>query len=109
MPNHTIQRMGASRLAQSQFRSLWRLAPTADGARYRRHHTFEKHTPKTHMNISPENVQGFAMLTVLAGIATAIFWMVVGWRAMRAHERIAEASEQALRRFRETTREKISE
>ena len=49
------------------------------------------------------------MLTVLAGIATAIFWMVVGWRAMRAHERIAEASEQALRRFRETTTEKISE
>jgi uncharacterized membrane protein len=61
------------------------------------------------MNISPENAQGFAMLAVLAGIATAIFWMVVGWRAMRAHERIAEASEQALRRFREMTSEKMSE
>jgi hypothetical protein len=30
-PNHTIQRMGASRLAQRQFRSRCRLAPTADG------------------------------------------------------------------------------
>jgi len=43
------------------------------------------------------------------GIATTIFWMIVGWRAMRAHERIAEASEQALRRFRETTSEKMRE
>jgi uncharacterized membrane protein len=60
------------------------------------------------MNISPD-AQAFAMLVGLAGIATAIFWMVVGWRAMRAHERIAEASEQALRRFRETTSEKKSE
>ena len=32
-------------------------------------------------------------MLILVGIATSIFWMVVGWRAMRAHERIAEASE----------------
>ncbi len=32
-PNHTMQRMGASRLAQSQIGSQWRLAPTADGDR----------------------------------------------------------------------------
>jgi hypothetical protein len=32
-PNHTMQRMGASRLAQSQIESPWRLAPTADGDR----------------------------------------------------------------------------
>jgi hypothetical protein len=31
--NHTIQRMGASRSAQKQFASPWRLAPTADGGR----------------------------------------------------------------------------
>lgn len=31
--NHTIQRMGVSRLAQSQFGSPRRLAPTADGER----------------------------------------------------------------------------
>jgi hypothetical protein len=32
-PNHTMQRMGASRLAQSHIESPWRLAPTADGGR----------------------------------------------------------------------------
>jgi len=32
-PNHTIQRMGASPLAQFQFGSRWRLPPTADGKR----------------------------------------------------------------------------
>jgi hypothetical protein len=32
-PNHTMQPMGASRLAQSQVESPWRLAPTADGGR----------------------------------------------------------------------------
>ena len=34
-PNHTMQRMEASRLAQRQYGSLRRLAPTADGDRYR--------------------------------------------------------------------------
>jgi len=48
------------------------------------------------------NVQGFGILIVFAGLASAIFWMVVGWRAMRAHERIAEASERAARKFRES-------
>jgi hypothetical protein len=33
-PNHTMQRMQASRLALSQFGSRWRLAHTADGDRY---------------------------------------------------------------------------
>jgi hypothetical protein len=32
-PNHSIQRMGASRLAQLQFRRQRRLAPTADAHR----------------------------------------------------------------------------
>jgi hypothetical protein len=31
--NHSMQRMGASRFAQSQFRPQWRLAPTADAGR----------------------------------------------------------------------------
>lgn len=31
-----------------------------------------------------------AVLVVLTGVATTIFWMVVGWRAMRAHEDIAD-------------------
>lgn len=42
-----------------------------------------------------------AELAVLIGIITGIFWMVIGWRAMRAHERIANAAEQAARKLRE--------
>ncbi len=34
-PDHTMQRRGASRSAQSVFVAQWRLAPTADGGRYR--------------------------------------------------------------------------
>ncbi len=35
-----------------------------------------------------------AGFSVLAGVATAAFWMLVGWGAMRAHERLAAAAEQ---------------
>ena len=42
---------------------------------------------------SGSGLDGMAGFLILVGIATTIFWMVVGWRAMRAHERIAEASE----------------
>ena len=31
--NHSMQRMGASRLGQCQFEARWRLAPTADADR----------------------------------------------------------------------------
>ena len=37
-PNHTMQRMGASRLAQLQLGSQWRLALTADGGRSAKNH-----------------------------------------------------------------------
>lgn len=30
------------------------------------------------------------VLSAILGIVTTIFWMIVGWRAMRAHERIAD-------------------
>ena len=33
------------------------------------------------------------LVSFLIAIATSIFWMVVGWRAMRAHERIAAVGE----------------
>jgi len=39
-PNHTMQRMRASRSAQSQFGSPWRLARTADGGRWAGRETF---------------------------------------------------------------------
>lgn len=33
------------------------------------------------------------VLTTLFAIATTILWLVIGWRAMRAHERIATSLE----------------
>jgi uncharacterized membrane protein len=32
----------------------------------------------------------WAVVVGLVGFVTTVFWMVVGWRAMRAHERIAD-------------------
>jgi uncharacterized membrane protein len=55
-----------------------------------------------HMNVSTQSGEVLAMLAVLFGIITTIFWMVVGWRAMRAHERLADAAESAARTARET-------
>jgi hypothetical protein len=37
-------------------------------------------------------------LAILGAIASAVFWMVVGWRAMLAHERLANAAEHLARR-----------
>jgi hypothetical protein len=42
-------------------------------------------------NMNSNDAQLFAILSILAGCFVAIFWMVVGWRAMKAHEKIAEA------------------
>lgn len=35
----------------------------------------------------------FVGVTLLWGVITTVFWMIVGWRAMRAHERIADTIE----------------
>jgi len=32
----------------------------------------------------------FTILASTLAVITTIFWMIVGWRAMRAHERIAD-------------------
>ena len=37
-----------------------------------------------------EGITVFSVLASLLAMVTTIFWMVVGWRAMRAHERIAD-------------------
>lgn len=37
-------------------------------------------------------------LTALWGVMTTVFWMIIGWRAMRAHERMSEAVEQLARK-----------
>ena len=36
-------------------------------------------------------MEGFAVLAIIFGIVTTILWLVIGWRAMRAHERVADA------------------
>jgi uncharacterized membrane protein len=38
------------------------------------------------------------VLTLVSTVGVAIFWMVVGWRAMRAHEKLASAVEALSRR-----------
>jgi len=43
----------------------------------------------------------FVVFSFLVGMAVSIFWMVVGWRAMRAHERISDACDGWLRIRRE--------
>ncbi|MBC7819908.1 MAG: hypothetical protein IAG10_23745 [Planctomycetaceae bacterium] len=42
-----------------------------------------------------------AFLALLFGLISTVFWMVVGWRAMRAHEQIAECCDGWLRIWRE--------
>ena len=56
------------------------------------------------MNLEGLHASGgiFGVIAILAAIFSAIFWMVVGWRAMRAHERIADAAERAARKMHET-------
>ena len=55
------------------------------------------------LQVSGGSFQGLAMLAMFAGLCWSVFWMVVGWRAMRAHERIAENLETVTRKFREPT------
>ena len=47
------------------------------------------------MEVTRRSMESFGStaLVVYLGLASAIFWMVVAWRAMRAHERIATAAE----------------
>jgi len=37
----------------------------------------------------------FGAISFVVGLAVMVFWMVVAWRAMRAHERIADAWERS--------------
>ena len=38
-------------------------------------------------------------VAILIGLFSAIFWMVVGWRAMRAHEKLADSMEWLARQY----------
>ena len=39
------------------------------------------------------DLQGLAVLAMLLGLFSTVFWMVVSWRAMKAHEKLADAVE----------------
>ena len=41
-------------------------------------------------------LQGLAVLVMLLGIFSTIFWMVVSWRAMKAHEKLADSVERMM-------------
>ncbi|MFT7676889.1 MAG: hypothetical protein ACI8QC_000866, partial [Planctomycetota bacterium] len=47
------------------------------------------------MNLPYQNGSGgiafLAILGVIFGILSTLFWMLVGWRAMLAHEQLASA------------------
>jgi uncharacterized membrane protein len=48
-------------------------------------------------NVDDSTTFILAALSSIFAIVTAIFWMIVGWRAMRAHERIAETLDEKLK------------
>ena len=53
--------------------------------------------PQFSVNGMPLGMPGaigfFAMVAMLWGFFVMLFWMVCAWRAMRAHERLADAAE----------------
>jgi hypothetical protein len=53
------------------------------------------------------NIQGYGAVAVILGIITTLFWMIVAWRAMRAHERIADALSADFSRHRRVASETI--
>ena len=42
------------------------------------------------------DLQGLAVLAMLLGLFSTVFWMVVSWRAMKAHEKLADAVERMM-------------
>jgi uncharacterized membrane protein len=59
---------------------------------------------QNHMNFQTTANSSPVAFIVLVGIFSAVFWMYVGWRAMRAHERLAEAAEELARKSVDTPR-----
>jgi len=43
-------------------------------------------------------VGGLALLVMLWGLFVTVFWMVCAWRAMRAHEKLANSVEDLARK-----------
>lgn len=38
-------------------------------------------------------MEGLTILAMLLGFITTIYWIIVGWRAMKAHEKVADSLE----------------
>ena len=51
------------------------------------------------MEVTIDTIRNLTALTLLIGLFSAIFWMVVGWRAMRAHEKLADSMEWLAREY----------
>ena len=43
-------------------------------------------------------VTGMAFIAILWGLFVTVFWMVCAWRAMRAHEKLANSVEDLARK-----------
>ena len=50
------------------------------------------------MDFLQNGLAGFAVLAVLIQLFITILWLVIAWRAMRAHEKIADTVEFLVRR-----------
>jgi len=44
------------------------------------------------------NGVSFGFVAIAAGIIITVFWMVCAWRAMRAHEKLAESVQELCRK-----------
>lgn len=51
------------------------------------------------MGAALDTIQSLTVITLFLGLFSAIFWMVVGWRAMRAHEKLADSMEWLARQY----------
>ena len=52
------------------------------------------------LNVHSGSMGFLAFVAVVWGLFITIFWLVVAWRAMRAHERLASAAEELARKNR---------
>ncbi len=55
-----------------------------------------------------EAFQNITILTLVIGWLITIFWMVVGWRAMRAHEKLADHVEWLARQSNKKEQDSVS-
>jgi hypothetical protein len=51
--------------------------------------------------VPPEYISGAFCFGVLWSLAVTVFWMVIGWRAMRAHELLARSHNELQNRMRQ--------